>query len=329
MVIGLMNNSQIITNNDIDAILLMGPTATGKTNLALKLAEVYPIEIISVDSVLVYKGMNIGSAKPNKAELAQVPHHLIDIIEPDKAYSVATFIRDSINLIAQIKQRGKIPVLVGGTMMYYNGLLHGISILPESSPEIRHQLEQEITTHGITVLHKQLLDYDPIAYNRIMPNDKQRIMRAVEVYRQTGVALTKLQQDNKLNLTTGINFLPISIVPDNRKLLHTRINSRLIQMISGGFIDEVESLRRDYPHLTPNHTSMRSVGYAQVWQYLDGAIDTTQLIEMASAATRQLAKRQLTWIRAIENKIILDDEKLDINNLFTQLLSIIKLVKFR
>jgi len=309
--------------NKFDAILLMGPTASGKTNLALCLSEYYPVEIISVDSVLVYKGMDIGSAKPTKQEQAIVPHHLIDIISPLEAYSVAVFIKDTVELIRQIRSRGKIPLLVGGTMMYYNGLLNGISTLPESVPAIRQQLEFEIEANGIVELHKQLASYDPVAYSKIMPNDKQRIMRAVEVFRITGTSLTELQLVNKSNLAAGINFLPISIMPSNRALLQERINLRFMQMLENGFIDEVVGLRNKYSDLTSAHTSMRSVGYAQVWQYLDGIIDKSQLVDQASAATRQLAKRQLTWIRAIENKVILDDAQLNIDNLFDQLLSAI------
>ena len=299
----------------------MGPTASGKTNLALRLSEYYPIEIISVDSVLVYKDMDIGSAKPSIQERTIVPHHLIDIISPLEAYSVATFIKDAVALIGQIRSRGKIPLLVGGTMMYYNALLNGISTLPESVPAIRQQLELEIEADGIVELHKQLASYDHVSYSKIMPNDTQRVMRAVEVFRITGISLTELQISNKSNLAEGINFLPISIVPNNRALLQERINLRFRQMLDNGFIDEVIGLRDRYPRLTSAHTSMRSVGYAQIWQYLDGIIDQSQLVDQASAATRQLAKRQLTWIRAIENKIILDDEQLDIDNLFDQLLS--------
>ena len=315
MVIGLMKNKAPYT-----AILLMGPTATGKTNLALRLAELYSIEIISVDSVLLYKDMNIGSAKPTLAELDKVPHHLVNIITPLESYSVASFIKDSVELINQIQQRGNIPVLAGGTMMYYNGLLHGISTLPESIPELRQQLEHEIEVNGIMALHGQLAMFDPGAYSKIMPNDKQRVMRATEVYRLTGTSLTQLQQENKVNLAKDMNFLSLSIVPSNRQLLHTRINARFAQMLLNGFIEEVEFLRCKFPQLTSDHTSMRSVGYAQVWQYLDGNIDKNQLLDMASSATRQLAKRQLTWIRAIENKIILDDEFLNIDRLFEQLL---------
>ena len=307
--------------NKFDAIILMGPTASGKTNLALRLSEYYPIEIISVDSVLVYKDMDIGSAKPSIQERTIVPHHLIDIISPLEAYSVATFIKDAVALIGQIRSRGKIPLLVGGTMMYYNALLNGISTLPESVPAIRQQLELEIEADGIVELHKQLASYDHVSYSKIMPNDTQRVMRAVEVFRITGISLTELQISNKSNLAEGINFLPISIVPNNRALLQERINLRFRQMLDNGFIDEVIGLRDRYPRLTSAHTSMRSVGYAQIWQYLDGIIDQSQLVDQASAATRQLAKRQLTWIRAIENKIILDDEQLDIDNLFDQLLS--------
>ena len=323
MVLGLMNRDICYS-----AVLLMGPTATGKTNLALKLSEFYPIEIISVDSVLLYKEMDIGSAKPTPIELAKVPHHLINIISPYESYSVASFIKDAVTLIKQIRLRGNIPVLVGGTMMYYNGLLNGISILPESNPAIRKQLEEEIIANGVGVLHQELLKYDSISYNKIMPNDKQRVMRAVEVYKLTGVALSKLQQTNKINLASELNFLPFCIVPSNRALLHTRINTRFAQMLLNGFIEEVEYLRHKFPLLTSNHTSMRSVGYAQVWQYLDGNIDKTNLLETAMAATRQLAKRQLTWIRAIENKIVLDDESLELDKLFEQLLIKIQLANF-
>lgn len=302
------------------AILLMGPTATGKTELALRLSEYYPIEIISVDSALIYREMNIGSAKPNAEELTKVAHHLIDIISPLQSYSVADFIYNAVELIRDITARGKIPILVGGTMMYYSGLLNGISKLPESNEYVRQIIENEAEKFGYPALHAKLQQVDPIAAVKIMPNDKQRLIRALEVYQLTGQPITLLQQENKLDLTNGIEFISLAILPENREILHERINLRFDKMLDLGFIEEVRSIRKNYPELTANYTSMRCVGYAQVWQYLDGLIGYAELAEKSKATTRQLAKRQITWLRGMNNLINITDDRLDIDKLFSNLL---------
>jgi tRNA dimethylallyltransferase len=284
------------------AILLMGPTATGKTDLALRLANEYPIEIISVDSGLIYKDMNIGTAKPSIAELSKVPHHLINIISPLETYSVASFISDAVKLIPEVISRGKLPVLVGGTMMYYNGLLNGISKLPEADVKIRKKIEDEAKLSSWDALHNKLKKIDPIAAAKIASADKQRISRALEVYYITGKPLSTMQLESKITLAKdkNIKFLPLAILPDNRKILHDRIASRFKKMLEDGFISEVEQLKHKYPNLTINYPSMRSVGYHQVWQYLDGETSIDELYELGVAATRQLAKRQITWLRGMD-----------------------------
>lgn len=308
----------------IKAILLMGPTATGKTNLALKLAEDFPIEIISVDSALIYTGLDIGTAKPTAAEQSKVKHHLIDIITPVESYSVAQFIDQSVELIHAINQRGKIPVLVGGTMMYYNGLINGISKLPESNPEIRLQIEIKAANSSWQDMHLLLSEIDPIAAEKIKPNDKQRISRALEVYYQTKKPISILQSESLIKKSSGIDFLPLAIVPNDRAILHKRIAERFNQMLDNGFIEEVKNLQRSFPTLSSNSSSMRSVGYSQVWQYLDGNIDKAELINTGVAATRQLAKRQITWLRSME-VINLDINNLNFDDLYANLVKAVKI----
>ncbi len=296
----------------------MGPTATGKTDLALKLASVSPVEIISVDSALIYQDMNIGSAKPSQSELSLVPHHLINIMTPLQTYSVANFINDSVTLIDEIISRGAIPMLVGGTMMYYNGLLNGISSLPEANVAIRDKLLIKGEVEGFDKLHQELSAIDKIAASKIMPNDRQRVIRALEVFYLTGVPISRLQIENKVYLASGIDFLPLAIVPESREILHSRINSRFDKMLTNGFIEEVKNLQIKYPELNINHTSMRSVGYHQVWQYLSGEISYVELVDKGAAATRQLAKRQITWLRGM-NTINLDNGELNLEYLFKEL----------
>ncbi|MFN8770864.1 MAG: tRNA (adenosine(37)-N6)-dimethylallyltransferase MiaA [Neisseriaceae bacterium] len=300
------------------AILLMGPTATGKTELALKLSSQYPIEIISVDSALIYKDMNIGTAKPTLTELNIVQHHLIDIITPLMSYSVAQFLEDTNSILRNILQRGKIPVLVGGTMMYYNAIFNGISILPESNAEIRSLLEERATAKGLSSLYRELSDVDEVTAAKINVNDQQRIIRALEVYYITKKPMSILQQETKVNLFNDISFLPLAILPKSREVLHDRINHRFDKMLKHGFIDEVIYLRSKYAGLTVNDTSMRSVGYNQVWQYLDGQIDFDQMVDRAKAATRQLAKRQTTWLRSM-NTINLANNSFDLDTLYNEL----------
>ena len=299
----------------------MGPTATGKTDLVLRLAGEFPIEIISVDSGLIYKDMSIGTAKPSKEQLSKVPHHLIDIISPLESYSVAAFIHDAVRLIPEIIKRGKLPVLVGGTMMYYNGLLNGISKLPEASPDIRHKIEAEAELIGWDGLHTKLKEIDPAAAAKIASADKQRISRALEVYYITGKPLSTMQLESNINLAKdkNIQFLPLAILPDNRQILHDRIAKRFQTMLDNGLIGEVEQLKRKYPNLDINYPSMKSAGYNQVWQYLDGSLKSIdELYELGVSATRQLAKRQITWLRSMDS-INLDTDNLNPATLYTNL----------
>lgn len=307
------------------AILLMGPTATGKTQLALQLATCYPIEIISVDSALIYKDMNVGTAKPTLQELAQVPHHLIDIISPLESYSVANFISQSSALIKQINKRGKLPVLVGGTMMYYNALLNGISKLPEADAHMRQQLYERGLELGWEGLHNELKSVDNVAALKIMPNDQQRIIRALEVFYLTGRPISQLQQENKTTLMEDVNFLKLAILPTKREILHQRINQRFINMLNDGFVEEVRGLQQQYPQLTMEHSAMRCVGYHQVWQYLSGELSYAQLIDAGMAATRQLAKRQITWLKNMSATNLDDEQNLDLDSMFNQLLKSVKL----
>lgn len=303
----------------------MGPTATGKTALALRLAESYPIEIISVDSALIYRDMNIGTAKPSDAELAGVPHHLINIISPLQSYSVANFLRDTKRLVDEIIARRRLPVLVGGTMMYYNALINGISELPESDHIIRAAIEEKGERLGWDKLHAELSMIDPVAAKKIMPLDKQRITRALEVCQITQIPMTAMQQKTKIKVCGGVDFIPLAIIPQNREILHNRINIRFEKMLQDGLIDEVAGLKIKYPELTIDHTSMRCVGYYQVWQHLEQQINYTQLIEMGKAATRQLAKRQITWLKNMQmpnnmEMVNLDEDgSLSLPQLFTQL----------
>ena len=280
------------------ALFILGPTASGKTALALNLAQQQPIEIISVDSALVYRGMDIGTAKPSAAEQAICPHHLIDIIDPTESYSAAQFAKDAESLIHAIHSRGRLPVLVGGTMLYVKALLEPLTPLPESNAEIRAQIDQEANQLGWPALHAQLAEIDPTTAARLEPNDAQRINRALEIYRISGKPMSQwLSEDTREH---ALSFQPIltALIPEPRAVLHERINQRFIQMLDHGFIDEVQALRqRGDLHL--GLPSMRCVGYRQAWEYLDGAYDDDELIARGQAATRQLAKRQMTWIRGM------------------------------
>ena len=296
----------------------MGPTAVGKTELALRLGAHYPIEIISVDSALIYRDLNIGSAKPTAEEMARVPHHLIDILSPLDNYSVADFLSACNKEITAINQRGNLPILVGGTMMYYNALINGISQLPEADSSLREQLVLESKQLGNLAMHQRLVELDPICAAKIEANDVQRVQRALEVCILTGKPMSVAQQEHKLPGLINCNYLPLAIIPTNRELLHQRINFRFEQMLNQGFINEVMQLQLKYPNLSAEHNSMRCVGYRQVWEYLAGVIDLTQLREQGMAATRQLAKRQITWLRSM--KVIgLDDHRLELANLEQQI----------
>jgi tRNA dimethylallyltransferase len=273
----------------------MGPTAAGKTALAIALCEHLQTEIISVDSALIYKGMDIGTAKPDAEEQKQAPHHLIDLLDPSESYSVADFRRDAIKKIDEFHQQGKVPVLVGGTMMYFKSLIDGLSPLPEADSQVRLELEQQAKLHGWPYLHKELIKVDPLAAEKISENDSQRINRALEVYRITGKTMTELQKQKQPALP--YDFHQFAIAPQARSELHERIEQRFKIMIEQGFEKEVSSLyiRKD---LHPNMPSIRCVGYRQMWDYLAGEVGYDDMIFRGVAATRQLAKRQLTWLRS-------------------------------
>nr|WP_276315780.1 tRNA (adenosine(37)-N6)-dimethylallyltransferase MiaA [Parashewanella hymeniacidonis] len=274
---------------------MMGPTASGKTALALELAEKHNCEIISVDSALVYKEMNVGTAKASKEELARAPHRLIDILDPIESYSAADFRRDAINEIENIIKSGKTPLLVGGTMLYFKALLEGLSPLPEAVPEVRAQIMKEAEQHGWQWIHEELKKVDPVSAERIHGNDPQRLSRAIEVFRISGKSLTELTQVKAEPLP--YDFVQFAIAPTERKTLHEQIAKRFEIMLEQGFVEEVTKLKQR-GDLDINLPSMRCVGYRQCWQYLDGEFDYSQMSEKVVAATRQLAKRQLTWLRS-------------------------------
>ncbi len=273
----------------------MGPTASGKTSLAVDLCELFPMEIISVDSALVYRGMDIGTAKPEAEILQKAPHRLIDICDPSESYSVADFRKDALREMKSITASGKVPLLVGGTMLYFNALEHGISKLPASNPEVRIQLERQAAEIGWSGMHEILQHKDPRAASRIHPNDPQRIQRALEVIHISGERMSDLQ-DKPVAEALGYKIHKIIVSPEPRSVLHERIERRFDLMIAAGFIDEMRLLfaRSD---LNANLSSMRAVGYRQAWAWLQGDYTFEQMREKAIVATRQLAKRQLTWLR--------------------------------
>ncbi len=286
------------------AIFLMGPTASGKTGVAVELLQTLPVELISVDSALVYRDMNIGTAKPDAATLKLAPHHLIDIITPTMSYSAATFRNDALRLMADITARGKIPLLVGGTMLYFRALQNGLSDLPVADPTVRAELDRMIAECGIVKLHEQLSNVDAETAQRLDPNDTQRIQRAMEIYLLTGTPMSELLK-HKPEHTLPYRVTNIALLPSDRAVLHRRIATRFGQMIEQGLVDEVRGLRARY-ELHPDMPSMRCVGYRQVWQFIDGEINEAQLFETGLAATRQLAKRQLTWLRSTPDVIPID-----------------------
>lgn len=290
------------------ALFLMGPTASGKTDLAIRLCQSFPVEIISVDSALIYKEMDIGTAKPTQEERAQAPHRLIDILDPTEAYSAADFRRDALQEMDQIVSKGKIPLLVGGTMLYYKALLEGLSPLPSADPAIRQQIEQEALTLGWKVLHDKLAEIDPVSAQRIHPNDPQRLSRALEVYRISGKTLTELTQIK--GDTLPYRVAQFAIAPKDRKELHRRIELRFNNMIEAGFVSEVEKLYRR-GDLHPDLPSIRCVGYRQVWDYLDGECTLDDAVFRGVCATRQLAKRQITWLRGWDDLTWLDSENIE------------------
>jgi len=285
------------------AIFLMGPTASGKTALAVSLLEHFPLEIISVDSALVYRGMNIGTAKPDAATLARAPHHLLDIRDPTEAYSAAAFCQDAQRLMADIVARDKVPLLVGGTMLYFRALLQGLDDLPRADPAVRQKLEGAAMARGWPALHAELAQADPVTAARLAPNDSQRIGRALEIFQLTGKPMSALL--DRAQTALPYRVLQLALIPSDRAVLHQRIAARFDAMLAEGLIDEVRSLRRSYA-LQPGLPAMRAVGYRQAWAYLDGEIDLNGLREQGIAATRQLAKRQLTWLRSWPGAVVLD-----------------------
>jgi len=283
----------------------MGPTASGKTGLAVALAQCLPLEIISVDSALVYRGMDIGTAKPDLATLTRAPHHLIDLIEPTQSYSAAQFRNDALHLMQEIAARGNVPLLVGGTMMYFNALQHGLNNLPEANPEIRAELESRARTLGWPALHAELTRLDPQTAARLQPNDAQRIERALEVCMISGRPMSQLlAEENRGGLP--YRLLKLALLPPDRAELHRRIALRFEAMLDDGLVEEVARLRRDYPELSLEHPAMRCVGYRQAWHYLEGDYDLATLHDKGIAATRQLAKRQMTWLRGMGDVEVLD-----------------------
>ncbi|MGB2833535.1 MAG: tRNA (adenosine(37)-N6)-dimethylallyltransferase MiaA [Methylotenera sp.] len=302
------------------AIFLMGPTASGKTGAAVELISKLPIEIISVDSALVFKDMSIGTAKPDVETLAKAPHHLIDIIEPTSAYSAANFRTDALRLMADITARGKIPLLAGGTMLYFKALQEGLSGLPEANQEIRVRLDARAALIGWPAMHEKLALVDPLTAARLEPNDMQRIQRALEVFEITGEAMSALYA-KQASEALPYNLLKIALVPSDRKVLHERIALRFEQMLAAGFVDEVKRLIAKYPSLTPESTSMRCVGYRQALEHLAGEYDVTELRDRGIFATRQLAKRQLTWLRSMDGTLELDCLNPQLNELVLNLIN--------
>ena len=288
------------------AIFLMGPTASGKTDLALQLARELPCEIISVDSALIYRGMDIGSAKPSAEILQAYPHHLVDILDPAQSYSAAQFREDALIAMADITARGRIPLLVGGTMLYYKALTDGLASMPAADPQVRATLELQAETDGWAALHAELQHVDPVSAERIHPNDPQRIMRALEVWRVSGLSMTehRAQQALQKQASNGghlpYNVATFAIAPQQRSVLHERIAQRFHLMLEQGFIAEVEALlqRGD---LHADLPAIRAVGYRQAWSYLQGDYTYDEMIERGIIATRQLAKRQFTWLRSWED----------------------------
>jgi tRNA dimethylallyltransferase len=280
------------------AILLMGPTASGKTALALEIALHLPLEIVSVDSAQVYRGMDLGTAKPSLAERAAVPHHLIDVIDPDRSYSAAQFRADATRLMREIVGRGRVPLLAGGTMLYFKALREGLSELPQADAAVRAAIEAEAREKGWPALHAELARIDAATAARLNPADAQRIQRALEVFRVTGKALSALQ-GARVAARAPYHFVPLALVPAERALLHRRIEARFDAMLAAGLVEELAELRAKYA-LHAGLPAMRCVGYRQAWAHLEGAYDRAALRERGIYATRQFAKRQLTWLRAMD-----------------------------
>ena len=290
---------------DFDALLIAGPTASGKSGLALRLAELMPAELISVDSAQVYRGFDIGSAKPSVSLRERVPHHLIDIRDPEEIYSAGEFVTDALQAIEAVRSRGRLPILVGGTMLYFNALVRGIAKLPTANPDIRRVIDEQAATRGWPAMHAELVAVDPAAASKIHPNDAQRIQRALEVYRASGRPISEWQRDTTAR--HAWRFARLALVPSDRAWLHERIEQRFRQMMNEGFLEEVRSLRAR-PTLSSAAPSLRAVGYRQMWAHLAGETDLETAVGRAVVATRQLAKRQLTWIHADSEWERLDPE---------------------
>ena len=273
----------------------MGPTASGKSALAMTLARELGGEIVTVDSAQVYRGMDVGTAKPSQEERAQVPHHLIDIVDPTDAYSAARFVADAQRAIADVRARGRVPIVVGGTMLYFKALTEGLSSLPRADPDVRARLDARAAIEGWPALHAELARVDPATAQRLPPTDSQRIQRALEVYYVAGTPISALQ-GKRATAPLG-DTIAVALVPPDRAALHDAIARRFDAMIAAGLVDELRSLRATYA-LDPAMPSMRCVGYRQAWQFLEGDIDANGLRAAGIAATRQLAKRQLTWLRS-------------------------------
>ena len=287
------------------AFAVLGPTAGGKTGLALRLAQRFPLEIISLDSALVYRGMDIGTAKPTAEELASVPHHLIDIISPLQSYSAAEFAADCLRLCGEISARGRMPMIVGGTMMYFHALVNGLNDLPQADAGVRAQLQAQKAEQGVEGLYRRLCGVDAATAARLKPGDSQRIERALEVFLLTGRPLS-----DHLAVQTAyrvpLRLHTLVLFPQRRELLHEAIARRFRLMLEQGFLEEVGRLKAEYPSLTAEHNAMRCVGYRQAWDYLDGVCSYDAFVDAGIAATRQLAKRQLTWLRKTEADTLLD-----------------------
>jgi tRNA dimethylallyltransferase len=293
------------THRRIDWIGLAGPTAAGKTASTLAIARRWPVEIVSVDSALVYRHMDIGTAKPSATERAGVPHHLLDLLEPEQRYSAADFVADARRLVREIRDRDRWPLLAGGTLMYFKALVDGLDALPAADPGVRAEIDAQAAAQGWPALHAELARVDPVTASRLAPNDSQRIQRALEVHRVAGVPLSSLHtRRERAAPAAAPSHVLIGLEPDSRAWLHARIADRFEAMLARGFLDEVRSLRRR-PGLSADLPSMRSVGYRQAWEALDAADppDLALLRERAIAATRQLAKRQITWLRGMPARV--------------------------
>lgn len=276
------------------AILLMGPTASGKTAIAMALAQHFPVELISVDSAQVFRDMNIGTAKPDAATLREFPHHLIDLISPEEAYSAARFRHDALEAMADITARGKIPLLVGGTMLYFKALLEGLAELPKACPETRADIDAQANSLGWPAVHAELAMVDPVTAARLHPTDAQRVQRALEIYRLSGRPMSALLDEGQKQ-APAYDYLSLGLLPSDRSVLHARIAERFDAMLAAGLENEVSALRQNY-QLTPDLPSMRCVGYRQVWEAQDGTSPRSEMRDRGIYATRQLAKRQITWI---------------------------------